>query len=197
MKENDIAKKLGVLKEVMPSTKRTDRMKVKLLQKIDENLTRNTSISYSKNFSPPLYIVFFIFLLLLGSFYTLNTQKSTQPFIYSVKIAMAGNHYEKTKLAFEEAQMQFNSMNNSNGSSYQEVLATTGTTNEYISNLHLQGEKGKYTAEQCKKLYQQYASYLSLLKNRLQSQKQQSYEAQISQYQEQAKSRLAYYKTQV
>ena len=36
-------------------------------------------------------------------------------------------------------------------------MIITGITNQYISRLHLQGEKGKYTSEQCEKLYQEFA----------------------------------------
>jgi hypothetical protein len=195
MKEKDFIKELSLLKEVTPSSKRTQRMKVKLLKEIDGNTTSNVSISRYKIFVCPQYFLFLIFLLLIGIIFTISTQKSVQPFFYSARIALADNHYVKTKLAFEVAQMELNSSQQSDKPSIQPVMTATTTTNEYISHLHLQGEKGKYTAEQCKELYQEYTHYLSMLKSRLHQQKEYSYEAQILQYQEQAKSRLAYYKT--
>jgi hypothetical protein len=195
MKEKDIEKKLLLLKEVTPSSRRTQRMKVKLLKEIEGNTTSNVSNSRYKNFVRPKYFMFLVLLLLLGIIFTISTQKNVQPFLYSARIALADNHYVKTKLAFEEAQMELNSSQQSDKTSIQPVVTATTTTNEYISHLHLQGEKGKYTAEQCKELYQEYTHYLSMLKSRLHQQKQYSYEAQISQYQEQAKARLAYYKT--
>ena len=195
MNEKDLTKKLSPLKEVTPSSQRIRRMKDKIYLEIDGEKKRTSNFTlYDKyeHLRPNYYGGFIVLLLIIGIyiFYSPYMQTNIQPLIYSTRIALADNHYQKTKLAFQEAQMQFNS-----NESYQEVMATTGTTNQYISDLHLQGEKGKYTAQQCKKLYQEYALYLSTLKNRLQQQRQQSYEAQVSQYQEQAKSRLAYYKT--
>jgi hypothetical protein len=195
MNEKNLIKKLSPLKEVTPSSQRIRRMKDKIYHEIDGERKRTSSFTLYDTYlylRHQQYGVFIVLALIIGVgiFYLPYTQNSIQPLIYSTRIALADNHYQKTKLAFEEAQMQFNS-----NESYQEVMATTGTTNQYISDLHLQGEKGKYTAQQCKKLYQEYMQYLSVLKNRLEQQGQPNYEAQISQYQEQAKSRFAYYKT--
>ena len=195
MNEKNLIKKLSPLKEVTPSSQRIRQIKDKIYHEIDGERKRTSSFTlYHKyeHLRPNHYGVFIVLLLIIGTyiFYSPYMQTNIQPLIYSTRIALADNHYQKTKLAFEEAQMQFNS-----NESYQEVMATTGTTNQYISDLHLQGEKGKYTAQQCKKLYQEYMQYLSVLKNRLEQQKQPNYEAQVSQYQEQAKARIAYYKT--
>lgn len=195
MNEKNLIKKLSPLKEVTPSSQRIRQIKDKIYHEIDGERKRTSSFTlYDKyeHLRPSYYGVFIVLLLIIGTyiFYSPYMQTNIQPLIYSTRIALADNHYQKTKLAFEEAQMQFNS-----NESYQEVMATTGTTNQYISDLHLQGEKGKYTAQQCKKLYQEYMQYLYVLKNRLEQQKQPNYEAQVSQYQEQAKARIAYYKT--
>ena len=198
MNEKEIAKKLSPLKEVTPSPQRIKRIKDNIFSEIDgKKIREKDSVWYNsyKFLMHPQYLLLVIPLIVIGIFFTSTTQKNIQPFVYSAKIALADNHYEKAKLAFEEAQMQLGSINDSDMSSYQQVMETTTTTNEYISHLHLQGEKGKYTKEQCKNLYQQYALYLSTLNHHLQDEKQYTYEATVLNYQKQAKSRLAYYKT--
>ena len=195
MNEKELINKLSPLKEVTPSSKRVKRMRVSILMEI-EGKSKKKFLQHDnyKSILRPQYFMIPVLLLVIGVFSLPLIQKQTQPLLYATRIALTDNHYEKTKLAFEEAQMQFDTINHSQISSYHEVMATTGTTNQYISHLHLQGEMGKYTAKQCELLYQQYALYLSMLKSRLQQQKQQNYVAQIVHYQEQAKSRLAYYK---
>src|SRR6266404_7454491 len=147
MNEKDVIKKLSPLKDVTPSPQRIKRMKNKIFMEIDGKNTQTKGIPHYdnyKNLQRWQYATFIVLILIIGIFSLPSVKKSIQPLVYSTRIALADNHYEKTKLVFEEAQMEFNSINDANITSYQEVMATTGTTNEYISRLHLQGEKGKY-----------------------------------------------------
>lgn len=198
MKEKDIAKKLSPLKDITPSSQRIKRMKENIFREIEgKKIRERDSKGYDRYqfLLRPQYLLLILLLIILGIFSMPSTQKNIQPVIFSARIALASNHYEKAKLAFEEAQGQLGSINDSEASSYQQVMATTTTTNGYISHLQLQGEKGKYTKEQCKNLYQQYALYLSTLNQHLQAEKQFRYEATVLNYQKEAKSRLAFYKT--
>lgn len=198
MNEKDIAKKLSPLKDITPSSQMIKRMKEGIYRELDgKKIQEKNHVRYDRyQFLLRLqYLLFVILLIVLGIFSMPSMQKNIQPVIFSARIALANNHYEKAKLAFEEAQIQLNSINDSNVSSYQQVMETTTTTNGYISHLQLQGEKGKYTKEQCKNLYQQYALYLSTLNHHLQVEKQFTYEATVLNYQKQAQSRLAFYKT--
>jgi len=198
MNEKDIAKKLSSLKDITPSSQRIKRMKEGIFREIDgKKVHEKNPVWYARYqfLMRPQYLLLVLLLIVVGVFSISTMQKNIQPVIFSARIALVNNHYEKAKLAFEEAQTQLNSINDSDLSSYQQVMETTTTTNAYISHLQLQGEKGKYTKEQCKNLYQKYALYLSTLNHHLQEEKQFTYEATIVNYQKQAKSRLAFYKT--
>lgn len=112
---------------------------------------------------------------------------------YASRIAFTGNHYLKTKLVFEEATQNFRASHDT--ASVQQVIAETAETNYYISRLHLAGEKGKYTKEQCEQLYTEYVAFLGMLRSRLAQSNLSGYEAQILYYQQQAGIRMSYYKS--
>jgi|SRR5579871_2826242 len=195
MNEKKIHQDLNLLKEMIPSEARVSRLKKNIFREIDTEKETIVSMSWYRQVFARQYLVpvLLVLIMLVGSTYLWYSQEPPRPATVATQIAMAPNHYQKAKIAFEEAQRQLNAMKNSDSASIENIITITTTTQGFITKLHLAGEAGKYTAIQCETLHKDYAVYLSSLKARLEQTKQQAYEAKVIQFQKVISTRLAFY----
>lgn len=196
MNEKEMIKKLKLLTKLAPCDKSITRMRVMVLRNIAEEENSSFLPRYKDSIQRQyIFISLFSMVVLIGILSFPYVQKNIQPIVFTTKIALASNHYEKAKVSFQEAQLQFAEVQASPKISVESLMATTLATQQYITKLHLNGEKGKYTQEQCKILHQEYLGYLKKLKNQLKQEEYLGYAARITEYQQQVTNRLAFYKS--
>lgn len=194
MNENELIKKLSNFKHVTPSRKRMLALKMRILDEVDVESYPYQTNRKRNEFQRYLTPLFMIVIILIGTFSISFFQKSIRSILYTTAITLAPNHYEKAELAFSEAEMQVQELKTS-GTPLQEIMNSTSLTNAYVTELNLNGEKGKYTKDQCEQLHKDYATYLGLLHESLEQKKQYAYAIVIENYLNKIKIRLSFYRS--
>lgn len=128
-------------------------------------------------------------------------------FATRVKIAFAANVYEKALLQFNLAKREIESIKTKNTFTKEDaekLAAVTVPLNSSMEGLNLAGEEGKYTAEQCLRLYKKYYDYLEDLGEMARGRKDMitqndtavigQFLARIEEYEERAEERIGLYK---
>ncbi len=117
---------------------------------------------------------------------------------FNVKIATAPNQYVKASLALSQAQAKIDNASFTNETKINDLFRSVALANSELAGLHLMGEEGKYTSQQCQELYRNYLRYLGHLDRILSIQAKfepiEQLDAQIKLYEQQAESRLDQYK---
>ncbi len=153
-------------------------------------LTTKPMVSYAMGIG--LFLIAFTVLnsgSLLNKFHNLE--------LYA-KVEAAPNQYLKARIAFADTQSSYSmkTITISNATDFSQSIAFSNTQ---LSQLKLKGEKGKYTMQECRTLYDQYIKYLQALQNKLDSQHENKQsvsklEIQITSYKEQAEIKVQRYK---
>jgi hypothetical protein len=174
MKEDQLINQLKYFKKLEPRPGEMISMENRILNDIGrEEVTRVSG--FSKAFSrlreffrvyPVSYgftLAFAVFVIV--TFTTISPFRNTIKFAWvSTRIVLASNIYQKASLAFAYSQNQLGDLpvapNHDTVSKIKDLADSANVANSYLAGLHLVGEPGKYTNDQCLELYRKYVIFL-------------------------------------
>lgn len=206
MKEQEVINKLKLLKTIQPNQRVLKDIKQNVYQQVyAENKIKTTSgfqelFGYISNFIKSYTVVSygFAFTALLIIFLSVSSVLLPDQFhtaIVNGRIALASSHYQKARIALTDTKSRFEK-NKTIETNTQEFSHSLALTNTQLNNLHLKGEKGKYSAQQCRQIYLEYLNFLKKEEKNINAKNNPSYshlKSQINTYKEQAEKKLHMY----
>lgn len=203
MKEKQVINKLRLLKTIQPTHRVLNDMKEGVYQQVGvKNKIESTfglreflgNISVLiKEYKVASYS--FVFALLLIIFLSVSSAflpNQVHSIVLYGRLAFASNQYQRASIALADATSRFGA----NGGSVTELSQSLALANTQLDNLKLKGEKGKYTAQQCHQIYQEYLSYLEREEKNVSTRNNSSLanvKFQINTYEELAEKKLHMY----
>lgn len=202
MNEKQVIKKLSVLKNVQPNNKLLKNIKDDVYQQIRlerrGEVTQKTfaanihaSLSYYRYAVSALAVAFVLFVGMIIFF-----PNHIHTAVLTGKLTVASNQYEKARIAFADTNKRYGNYQAVNTSNIKDASYSLALTNKEMSHLHLKGENGKYSAQQCQDLYKQYLSFLKKEYAAMQNENNPSVvslKMQTKKYIEQAETKLNMY----
>lgn len=201
MKDQQAIKKLQLLKTMQPSKKALKGIKEGVYHQIQPETKMRTFFSTHDRFRSPASLQFyrvafyagaFAFLLIMFLFAStiFFPNQIHNAFLYG-RLAFASNQYQKAQIALTDTKSRF-ADNKSAQENINELAYSLTVTNTQLTELKLKGEKGKYTAQECHQIYQEYLIYLES-KEKVISSHNSTLKSQINSYEEQAERKLHMY----
>lgn len=190
MNRKQVIKQIKLLKTLQPTQSVLDDMKEIVFQEV--GVAHKDSFRFNlQSYRVTAYgIAVAVFLIIFLSIFSIIPNQVHSIMMYG-KLTFASNQYEKATLALADTIGRFGnkSIKVNNVQALSQSLALTNTE---LSDLKLKGEKGKYTAQECHAVYQQYLNYLQ--KEYIATpQSFSTLKSQIFVYQEQAEQKLHMY----
>ncbi len=192
MKEQEIINKLTLLKTVRPSQAVITDMKHDIYQKVGIGNKKNTF----SNVTIALYGFAFVVLLTVFLSVVLLLPNPIHTVILYSKLSFASNQYQKVRIVFADTTNRFK-VNKQLQQQPQEFSRSLALVNREMSELKLKGEKGKYTEQECRRIYHEYLSYLEKEEKSipLTNRSFASVKSQINIYEEESEKKLNMYKS--
>jgi len=207
MNQDKVIKKLQLLKSIQPQHNVLNTIKKDVYMQIyiSSNNNKNILNAYyfysifsrlklqqDLSYRVAILVIFLIFIFTFSPFlqnkiHTIST--------YS-RIAFTQNQYKKANIALADSQYIYADSKAINYDTSKDILQSLSLTNKELSLLKLKGEKGKYTAQQCHALYQNYLLYLEKMISNISGNQKSTLvlKSQILSYEEQAEKKLHMYR---
>lgn len=202
MKDQEVIKKLQLLKTLQPTKHTLKKIKEDVYYQVQsknkkqayfssQDILSNAS-SFIKSYDINIYASAAAFLLIIFlSIYVILFPNQIHNSLLYGELTLAPNQYTKSRIALEDTKSRFTDnkivKKNTNELAYSLTL-----TNNQLNALKLKGEEGKYTAEECHKIYQEYISYLENTEKVIPS-NNLNLKSQINSYEEQAERKIHMY----
>lgn len=164
MKDEYVIRKLKLLKKVEPGSGVILAVEKNVYSKIEPE----TGLPFPQKYNPFVFygLAAFAFAILLLFATGILPNRFDEAALYS-RVALARNQYVKANLALSNAKDKINRLISNkkiDKNKTSDISRTLAFAQGELSGLKLMGEKGKYTSEECKKLYGEYHLYLEKLK---------------------------------
>lgn len=204
MKDQQAIKKLQLLKTMQPAKHTLNSIKEGVYYQVQSENKAQTNLgiqdrfsnisTFLKTYGVAYYAgaIAFLLVIFLSASVLLFPNQTHTALLYG-KLALAQNQYEKARIALNDTKTKF-ADNKTTQVNTNELVYSLALTNTQLNALRLKGEKGKYTAEECHNIYQEYLSYLENKEKNMQS-NNSMLKSQINSYEEQAEKKLHMYKS--
>jgi len=203
MNEKTVIKKIKTLKRIEPTSYQLETIKKRVSKR-----TKNEAVIISpivrQRVVTAFFVICFVAAVALGlyqsSFFVKNIMET-------VMIQLTQNPYQKAQRSLTLSQQNLLiAQKNISESNVDSLIVSTAQTNAILAGMNMNGEPGLYTKSDCKQMYEKYISYLSRLQNQLHEAgkkttdknlkgKVVNFRSVVSQYHQQADSRLEAYQT--
>lgn len=202
MKDQQAIKKIQLLKTLHPTKNTLRKIRESVYYQVQSEHKTQASLSIQERFSTIAALIkssgvtfyagmiAFLFIISLSAFVLVFPNQTHTAFLYG-RLVFAPNQYEKAHIALEDTKSRF-ANNNTAQSNANELVYSLTFTNTQLDELKLKGENGKYTAQECHQIYQEYLTYLESTEKSISS-NNSTLKSQINAYEEQAEKKLHMY----
>ncbi|MBI2023957.1 hypothetical protein HYT00_01010 [Candidatus Giovannonibacteria bacterium] len=199
MNEEEIIEQIKKLKKLGPKQPELSLLKKEVFARIEAAKKEKPQQSPYFIYWPFSHLILsgaiaalLLFALSAAFYEPLNTQVRYS--VNQIRIMAAGNQYRKAELALNFAEGEFERFSkNPSRVGSGELEKATAITNEELGKLNLTGEAGKYTTEECKKLYLKFDTMLHELADLAKKENAQAFLRQIEEYEKIADQKLNMY----
>jgi hypothetical protein len=203
MNENTVIKKIKTLKRIEPTSYQLETIKKRVSKR-----TKNEAVIISpivrQRVVTAFFVTCFVAAVALGFYQSSFFVKNM---IDTVMIQLTQNPYQKAQRSLVLSQQNLlMTQKNVSESNVDSLIVTTVQTNSILAGMNMNGEPGLYTKSDCEQTYKSYIRYLSHLQKQLNEaskkttdknlqKKVTDFRSVVTQYHQQADSRLEAYQT--